>query len=424
MTTSALGRVDVLVIGGGGIVHDQILPSLYHLQRLGLVGPIKICDTRSTPLRALNESAMLREAFPDQTFIPHPPLDTHPEIAHPELYRQVLAEQKERQLVIVTVPDHLHGPLIWAALEHNQHVLCVSPLVGTYQEAQRIAQQAFQQGLLVAVEYHKRFNRGALDARLQYRRGRFGHFRLGEAKLIEPFSRRYSDLQHWFTKENANPFTSLGCHYVDLVYYITGLRPVEVAVRGVEESLPSGQVGYLWSAGRVVWENGAILSVLNGFGYPDEAPGSSHQGLVMYCEGPTRAGIIEHDGQCCGMGHGYIDHLSGAPYRLIHPDSFRLVPWEGEGLKPVGSIYDSMAAVVQAALQVNLAGAGFAPEDSLRARQRTLTAINDRGLLATPANSYINELVIEAARLSILHAGMPVEIRYDQPPCVSLRIKP
>ena len=30
--------------------------------------------------------------------------------------------------------------------------------------------------------------------------------------------------------ENADPFTYVGCHYVDLVYFITGLRPVEVSV--------------------------------------------------------------------------------------------------------------------------------------------------------------------------------------------------
>ena len=113
----------------------------------------------------------------------------------------------------------------------------------------------------MGVEYHKRFDRRALDARGQYRAGRFGQFRCGEAKLIEPYYYRHSNFQNWFTRENSDPFTYIGCHYVDLVYFITGLRPVEVAVRGVEGKFPNGNVGYLWSAGQVVWENGAILSV-------------------------------------------------------------------------------------------------------------------------------------------------------------------
>jgi hypothetical protein len=52
-----------------------------------------------------------------------------------------------------------------------------------------------------------------------------------------------------------------------------------------------------------------------------------------------------------------------------------------------------------------------------------LEEIDARGILATPANSYINELVVEAGRLSILNHGMPVEIRYDGQPQVILRGK-
>ena len=33
----------VCIVGGGMITQVQILPSLYHLQRLGLIGDIDIC---------------------------------------------------------------------------------------------------------------------------------------------------------------------------------------------------------------------------------------------------------------------------------------------------------------------------------------------------------------------------------------------
>ena len=54
-----MGKPQVLIVGGGMITHDQILPSLYHLQRLGQVGSIRICALNSPPLRALAESAGL-----------------------------------------------------------------------------------------------------------------------------------------------------------------------------------------------------------------------------------------------------------------------------------------------------------------------------------------------------------------------------
>jgi hypothetical protein len=47
--------------------------------------------------------------------------------------------------------------------------------------------------------------------------------------------------------------------------------------------------------------------------------------------------------------------------------------------------------------------------------------VDDKGIIATPANSSINELVVEAARQSILADGLPVEIRYGGNPGVRPR---
>ena len=69
------------------------------------------------------------------------------------------------------------------------------------------------------------------------------------------------------------------------MYFITGLRPVGVSVEGVKRAFPNGNVGYLWSFGRVRYENGALLNVTNGLGYPDHGAGFNDQGLKMYCEG-------------------------------------------------------------------------------------------------------------------------------------------
>jgi hypothetical protein len=322
--------------------------------------------------------------------------------------------------VVVAVPDQFHYPVIKAALEHNQHVLTVKPLVLRYGEAMEVETLAYRKGLFVGVEYHKRFDRRSLDARGLYRDGRFGEFRCGEAKLVEPYYYRHSNFQNWFTKENSDPFTYIGCHYVDLVYFITGLRPVEVSVRGVEGKFPNGKVGYLWSAGRVVWENGAVLNVVNGLGYPDEGPGTNDQGLCMFCEGNDVGSIIRHDDQFRGVSHGYVDHLSGAAFRFVSPDYMRLLPWQGEGLKPAGYGYDSVEALVEAPASVNAASAGLSEVDGLVKRQETLKAIDARGLLATPANSFINELVVEAARLSIGKGGQAAVIRYEPTPSVSL----
>jgi predicted dehydrogenase len=421
VNTQATNKLQVVIVGGGMITHDQILPSIYHLQRMGLVGTIRICALNSAPLVALAEEQKFRDAFPGQSFEASPPLSEPPEKGYPDLFREVIAAMPPRNLVVVAVPDQFHYPVIKAALEHKQHVLTVKPLVLKYAQAVEIEQLAHRQGLLVGVEYHKRFDRRALDARGQYRAGRFGQFRCGEAKLVEPYYYRHSNFQNWFTRENSDPFTYIGCHYVDLVYFITGLRPVEVAVRGVEGKFPNGNTGYLWSAGQVVWENGAILSVVNGLGYPDEGAGTNDQALCMFCEGNDVGAIIRHDDQFRGVSHGYVDHLAGAAFRFVSPDYFRLVPWQGDGLKPVGYGYDSIEAILQSVLAVNAASVGLPDAEGLARRQQALEDIDGRGIIATPGNSFINELVVEAARLSITHAGRQAEIAYTPSPHVSLR---
>jgi len=239
--------------------------------------------------------------------------------------------------------------------------------------------------------------------------------------MIEPYYYRHSNFQNWFTKENSDPFTYVGCHYVDLVYFITGLRPVEVSVRGVEGTFPNGNVGYMWAAGRVVWENGAVMSISDGLGYPDEAAGSNDQCLVMYCEGDDCGAILKHDDQYRGVRHGYVDRKAGATFRFVSPDYFRMVPWEGDGLKPVGYGYESIEAITLAAIRANQAAQDLPDDQALAARQKLLQEIDARGIVATPANSFINELVTEAARLSIARDGQPAVIEYEPQPKVRFK---
>lgn len=415
--------LDVVIIGGGMITHDLLLPSVYHLQRRGAVGDIHVCALNSAPLRALRESRELAESFPGQTFHAHPAVDEPPERTFPQLYRDVLDRMKPRQVAVVAVPDPLHYETVTAALQAEQHVLCVKPLVLRYAHAVAIERLAFRKGLLVVVEYHKRFDRRALLAKRQYALGHFGEFVMGEAKMIEPYSYRNSNFQNWFTCDRTDPFVYVGCHYVDLVSFITGLRPIEVSVCGVRGRFPNGNEGYLWAHGRVRYENGALLSVMDGLGYPDQGAGSNEQGLVMYCEGPGKTGLIQHDDQYRGVIHCSLDGIGcgGSPYHYVNPDFYRTVPWEGRGAKPVGYGYESVAAAIERMRAIEGATEGQDPREALALRQRMIRETDAQGLMATPANSFYNELVIEAARRSILRDGTPVRIVYGRRPRVVLR---
>ena len=417
--------VDVLIIGGGMITNDLLLPSVYHLQRLGRVGRISICALNSGPLRGLAENAELQQAFPGQTFEPLPALDEPPQRMFPALYKEALARLPPRQAAIVAVPDQFHYEIVKEALAHDQHVLCVKPLVLQYEQAHEIEELVRRKGLFVGVEYHKRFDRRSLMAKREYGLGRFGQFVIGEAKLIEPYYYRHSNFQNWFTCDKTDPFVYVGCHYIDLVYFITGLRPAAVSVSGVKGRFPNGNEGYLWANGRVRYENGALLTVTAGLGYPNAAAGSNDQGLLMYCEGPDAAGMIQHIDNDRGVRYSYLEGVGcgGSKYNYVSPDFYRIVPWEGPGFKPVGYGYDSVAANIETMCRIEAEAAGLAEPDSLARRRERIAEIDRQGILATPANSFINELVVEAARLSIAADGAWARIAYEPRPHVEQTIE-
>jgi predicted dehydrogenase len=397
--------MQALLAGGGMIAHDQLLPSLYQLERLGKIGEIAVCARRATTLESLAADPAIERAFPLAHFT-----------ARPGDYHAVIEALPPHQLVIVALPDSLHYEAVIAALEHDQNVLCAKPLALSVQESLAIERAARERGLLVGIEYHKRFDDRSLMARERYRAGRFGEFRLGSARLLEKWYYRRSNFQEWFDCASSDAFTYIGCHYVDLVHFITGLLPVEVSVYGVRDRFPNGREGWLWSDARVVWNNGACLNVQNALGFPDAAPGTNTQGLTMYCAGDSGGAWIEHSDQYRGLSYCYAEAPAGAgatQYAEPSPDYFQYVDLGGGGLTPVGYGYRSVAWIVERAIELE------SDAKTIEERRALLARWDAEGLMATPANSRSNDLVIEAARRSITEGGRAYRIHYGERPEVT-----
>lgn len=376
----------VAVLGAGMILQDQILPSLYQLQRLGRIGEIAVCARHSATLDALAAHPPIRRAFSGYTFQPHQ-----------GSFHDLIASLPPRQLVVVALPDPVHYEAVIAALRADQHVLCVKPLVLEPAQSIEIEEEARRRELLVAIEYHKRFDDRSLMARQLYREGKFGEFLLGNACLHEKWHYRNSNFQNWFSTDASDAFTYIGCHYVDLVHFITGLHPVSVSVYGIQERFPNGVEGYLWADARVIWENGACLNVQNSLSYPENGPGSNLQGLTMFATGSGTGAMLRHSDQYRGL-----EYVDTTGYSEPSPDYFRYVDLGISGLVPVGYGYRSIEQIVNAVFEVEKS------ED----RARTLRSIDLEGILATPANSRYNELTIAAGRLSIANRAREAAIDY------------
>lgn len=375
----------VFVAGGGMILQDQILPSLYQLERLGLVKDVTVCARHRATLEALAQTEKIRRAFPQSSF--------H---AVEGSFADAMKDLAPGNLVIVALPDQLHFAAVMEALALDQHVICVKPLVLTVKESETIEREARARGRFVGIEYHKRFDDRSFMARQRHRDGFFGDFKLGTAVLFEKWYYRHSNFQNWFTKENSDAFTYIGCHYVDLVAFITGLEPVAVSVYGIPDKFPNGNEGWLWTDARVIFSNGGCLNVQNALGFPDAGPGSNIQGLTMYFAGQTDGGWLHHSDQYRGLAY-----CGSGQYTEPSPDYFQYVDLGAAGLIPVGYGYRSIEFLVKQARRVE----AEAPAD----RPALLAAIDADGIVATPANSRYNERVIEAARQSIANRGRLIE---------------
>ena len=128
-----------------------------------------------------------------------------------------------------------------------------------------------------------------------------------------------------------------------------------------------------------------------------------------------RGGFIHHVD--CDRGASYCsvtdeDEVGSNPHHVVNPDYFQMVDREGgEGLRPVGYGFRAIEELVGAALRVAELG-------GLDERSALLGKMDEEGLHATPANSYYNELVVEAGRLSLLNGARTIGIVYGDEPSV------
>ncbi len=405
------------------ITADLILPSLYHLQRLGRLGEITVCALGSGPLRALAENHEIRAAFPGSSFIAAAPACPRlPTRGSRTSSAQLVSRLPPRQVVFVAVPDQLHHDVVMAALRADQHVLCVKPLVLRHEQAREIAPEAAARGLFVGVEYHKRFDRRSLVARRDYRAGRFGELAFGEARLIEPWSYRRVQFPELVPAGGNGP---VHLHRVPL----RGPRGIHhgAATRGgllCRRRGDGSPTATRDSSGRRAGCDGKTAPCSPSpmaWDIPTRPPAATTRDSCCTARGPGSSGMIRHDDHDRGVSHSYLEGAGpgGSHFNYVSPDFFRLVPWEGEGLRPVGYGYDSIEALVGAVRRVDSAAEGLAPAAAQHARTRVLRGIDEAGILATPANSSLNELVVEAGRLSILSDGRPARIEYGADPQVS-----
>ena len=135
----------------------------------------------------------------------------------------------------------------------------------------------------------------------------------------------------------------------------------------------------------------------------------------MYCAGDGKGALIDHSDQYRGLSYCFIrkpDSPGGTFYSEPSPDYFQYNDLGETGMTPVGYGVRSVEFILRQCMETT---------GSLSGRQARLKELDARGILATPANSRYNELVMEAGRLSILNGAREAIIEYGTEAKVRLK---
>lgn len=145
---------------------------------------------------------------------------------------------------IVATPDHLHFSQISLLFDHGIHVLSVKPLVPTVEEHLALLTKQRERQLLGMVEFHKRYDEANLYTKKALADdliGRPVHYDVHYSQRIGIPRTTFSD---WVS--HTNIFQYLGVHYIDLFYFMTGLKPVK--------AMAVGSYGVLQDEGIDTWD--------------------------------------------------------------------------------------------------------------------------------------------------------------------------
>lgn len=399
----------VLMLGTGeyttGFVHGGASSSdkgagvvaltLFDLRSRGLIGELLMAGTNGTKFPAIREHldqvigqryAGLRTDF--RSF----PGDDVPQ--DPEAWLTALDQLDAGDVVTVFTPDDTHHAMAREALKRKCHVLVAKPIVQTLDHHLELVRLAEEQGVLCAMEVHKRWDPIYADARDRIRQlGHFGHF---AAYMSQPKS-QLETFRAWAGKSSDISYY-LNAHHVDFLcwavsYQARPVRVTAIASNGVarEQGLPTEDTITLATEWEIPGTNRTASALFTSSWIAPKSDVHSQQ--HFFYQGET--GEVRVD-----QAHrGYNIATDESGYASPNPLFMKYTP-DAAGRFAGQSAYGyrSISDFVEAAASVN---AG------------ETTATDWDGRLATAATTTAVTAILEAGRASLDAGSGPVGINYE-----------
>jgi len=139
-------------------------------------------------------------------------------------------------VVHICTPNHLHAPLVRAALAAGKHVICEKPLAVDAAQASELVQAANAAGMVATVAFVYRFYPLVREARARVASGAAGPVRLVHGTYLQDWLATEDDDNWRVDPERGGPsraFADIGSHWCDLVEFVTGDRLAAVCAEAV-----------------------------------------------------------------------------------------------------------------------------------------------------------------------------------------------
>jgi len=171
-----------------------------------------------------------------------------------------MIEKADIDCVSVATPDHLHKQIAVDAAKAGKHILVEKPLDTTVEGCDAVIQAAKDSGVLLQVDFHKRYDpdHRALEARVSA--GELGEILYGSVYMEDRLDVPVDWFPHW--APSSSPAWFLGVHFFDLVRWAIKSEAKTVFATGSRKFLKKEYGVDTWDSisAKVDFENGAAFN--------------------------------------------------------------------------------------------------------------------------------------------------------------------
>jgi len=268
-------------------------------------------------------------------------------------YREMIDKEKPDGISIAT-PDFLHRQIALEALERGCHVLVEKPMDVTVEGCLEMQKAAREGGLLLQVDFHKRYDPYHHEAFKAIRAGKIGRVQYAYAHMEDKIMVPRDWLASWAPKSSSLWF--LGVHMIDLLRWLVGADGLRVWATCNRGKLDALGVKTLDSVQlKVACADGINLSIDTSWILPDGFEGVVNQGFRVVGED----GIIEVDSQDRGSRTATVDEgqaTQNLGFFREDIDKQGNPVWRGYGMESIMDFGDNLNAIGQGAPIAELRG--------------------------------------------------------------------